>query len=77
MLLGGFGFIRLLKRKRLQPVNSEISHDRQSLLVGLAQLDDDFESGNIHEEDYMRLRAEKKAQLIVLMQEQEKNGDNK
>jgi hypothetical protein len=77
VLLGGLGFIRLLKRKRLQPVNGKIGHDGQRLLAGLAQLDDDFESGNIHEEDYLRLRAEKKSQLTVLMQEQAENGDNK
>ncbi len=76
-LLGGFGIFRFLKRRRRQPVTGDISHDRQRLLVGLAQLDDDLESGNIHEEDYMRLRADKKSQLTVLTQEQEESDDNK
>ena len=69
-LTSGFGFIYLMRKKRLQPVSPEDSLDqrRQRLLVELAQLDDDFEAGKIPEEVYRRLRAVKKAELVELMQ---------
>jgi len=69
VLVVGFGFGYLLRKKKLQPVRPEDSLDlrRQGLLLELAQLDDDFESGKIPEEVYRRLRAETKAQLVKLM----------
>jgi hypothetical protein len=38
------------------------------LLDELARLDDDFEGGKVAEETYRRVRAQKKAQLVRLMQ---------
>jgi hypothetical protein len=69
-LLVGAGFVYLRRKRRLQPVSPEDSLDRrrQKLLVELAQLDDDFGSGKIPEESYRRLRAERKQQLVELMQ---------
>ena len=69
-LVGGFVFVYLLRKKRLQPVSPEDSPEQreQRLLIELAQLDDDFEDGKIDEEIYRRLRAERKSQLVALMQ---------
>ena len=66
------GYFLGLRKERLQPVNLEDSIDqsKQKLFVELAELDDDFEDGRIPEETYRKLRAEKKAQLIALMQRQ-------
>ncbi len=74
VLVGVVGFSYLVKKKRLQPVRTEVVSDRQKLLVELAQLDDEFESGKIDEEVYRRLRAKKKSQLVVLVQK--KNSGN-
>ncbi len=74
VLVGGFGFSYLLRKRRLQPVRAKASPDRQKLLVELAQLDDEFESGKIDEEVYRRLRAKKKSQLVALLQK--KNSGN-
>lgn len=68
VLAGGFVFSYLLRKRRLQPVKTKAGPDRQKLLVELAQLDDEFESGKIDEEVYRRLRAKKKSQLVALMQ---------
>lgn len=79
VLLGGFGFIYLMRKKRLQPVSPADGLDqrRQRLLVELAQLDDDFGDGKIPEEDYRKLRAVRKAQLIELMQRSKEEGGNR
>ncbi len=76
VLTGGFGY--LLRRRRGQPVSLEDSLDqrRRGLLVELAQLDDDFERGEIPEEDYRRLRAVRKSQLVELMQGAKEEGGN-
>lgn len=74
VLVGGFGFSYLLRKRRLQPVRDKVSPDRQKILVELAQLDDEFESGKIDEEVYRRLRAKKKSQLVALLQK--KNSGN-
>ena len=49
---------------------------RQRLLVELAQLDDNFESGKIPEDAYRRLWAERKVQLVEPMQRSEEEGGN-
>lgn len=69
-LLVGAGFVYRMKKRQLQPVSPEDSLDqmRQRLLVELAQVDNDFDSGRITEGDYRRLRAERKQQLVELMQ---------
>lgn len=65
---GGLAYLR--KKQTLRPVRIAESADRmrQRLLLELAGLDDDFESGKIEKETYRKLRAEKKAQLVELMQ---------
>lgn len=79
VLVGGFGLVYLLRKKRLQPVKAEVSLDqrRQRLLVELAQMDDDFEDGKTPEEVYRRLRAERKAQLVALRQRPKENSGNR
>ncbi len=69
VLGAGAGFTYLMRRGKLQPVDSEGNLDRrrQRLLIELAQLDDDFEGGKITKEIYHRLRAARKAELIELM----------
>jgi hypothetical protein len=76
VLIGGFGLAYYLLRKRQpQPAVSEggPSLRKHRLLLELSQLDDDFEAGKIDGESYRRLRAEKKSQLLSLIQE-EKSG---
>ena len=79
VLLGGFGFIYLMRKKRLQPASTEDSLDqrRQKLLVELAQLDDNFGDGKIPETTYRNLRAARKAELVELMQRSKKEGGNR
>ena len=79
VLAGGFGLNRLLKKQQLRPVlvGGNLTQRKGKLLVELAQLDDDFENGKIHEEVYRRLRDEKKSQLISLMQRSKENSGNK
>ncbi|MFC2014765.1 hypothetical protein ACFLUP_02095 [Chloroflexota bacterium] len=66
----GFSFAFLTKKRNLQIVSREDNPEevKQRFLIQLAQLDDDFESGKIAEEDYKRLRAEGKIYLVELMQ---------
>jgi hypothetical protein len=66
IILGGFLFIFILRRRKLAvevPVEST-GKAYQEALVELARLDDDFEDGKIEKEVYLRLRAEKKSQLM-------------
>ncbi len=73
VLAGAAGLVYMLRRKPLQPVavQDEPAWGQEGLLVELAHLDDDFEAGKIAEADYQRRRAEKKAQLVRLMQDAE------
>ncbi len=66
----GFGFSYLLRKSKPQPVNlkDDFNQTKYRLLTEMAQLDDDFEAGKIQEENYRRLRATRKAQLVKLMQ---------
>ena len=78
VLIAGFGFGYLLRKRRLQPISPEdiLEQKRQSLLVKLAKLDDEFEGGQISDEDYRRLRAATKAKLVKLLQRtKEKSGN--
>ncbi|MBI2850462.1 MAG: hypothetical protein HYX80_05395 [Chloroflexi bacterium] len=64
------GFMYLMKRRSLQTVSVESQPPdelRQQLLLEMARLDDDFESGKIEKEAYTRQRAEKKSQLLRLV----------
>ena len=69
LLVGGFGLGYPLIRKRRQPAVSEdgLNQRRQRLISDIAQLDDDFESHRISEEDYLKMRSERKEQLVELM----------
>jgi len=62
----------LRKKTRLHPVSNtdDLSLHKQQLLAELAELDDDFEDGGFPEEAYCKSRAEKKAELLELMQRQ-------
>ena len=75
----GFGFVYLMRKRRLQPVSSEDSLDqkRQRLLIELAHLDDNFEAGKIPEKNYRRLRSVRKAQLVELMQRSKEESDRR
>ena len=79
VLTCGLSFVYLLRRKKVQPVSPEDSLDqrRQRLLIELAELDDDFEGGKIPEEVYRRLRAERKSQLLALMQRSKGERSNR
>ena len=70
VLGAGGAFAYMMKRKGLQAVGISSSPDemRQQLLLDIAKLDDDFEGGRIEKEAYTKLRAEKKTQLVGLMQ---------
>ncbi len=79
ILAGGFVFIYLMRKKRVQTVSAGVSlaQRRHNLIAELAQLDDDFEAGKIAEEVYRRLRTTRKAQLVGLMQRSKEEGVNK
>ena len=66
------GFVLIKRRSKsdveLQPMPIEgRSETKEQLLRELADLDDQFESGGIPQEEYDRLRAEKKMRLSQLM----------
>ncbi|MBU2534930.1 MAG: hypothetical protein ABIK32_05715 [Chloroflexota bacterium] len=66
ILCGGFLFVFILRRRKLVlevPLESK-EKAYQEVLTELAQLDNDFEDGKIDKEAYLRLRAEKKSQLL-------------
>ncbi|MEE8414006.1 MAG: carboxypeptidase-like regulatory domain-containing protein [Dehalococcoidales bacterium] len=70
VILGGsFGIGYSIRRKKVQPVSSEdnIQSVQQGLLLKLAELDDDFESGIIQENAYRLQRDETKNQLLRLI----------
>jgi LPXTG-motif cell wall-anchored protein len=68
--IGGAGFVYVMRKSRLQPVSPRDNLDqrRQRILVEIARLDDDFEGGRIQEDVYWGQRAEKMAQVAVLIQ---------
>ncbi|NIN35703.1 MAG: hypothetical protein GTO60_11700, partial [Gammaproteobacteria bacterium] len=79
ILLGGFLFVFTLRRRKLEvkvPLESE-GKTYQEALMELAQLDDDFEDGKIDKEVYLRLRAEKKSQLMQSAESIKGNTGNK
>ena len=53
VLIAGFGFGYLLRKRRLQPISPEdiLEQKRQSLLVSLAKVEDEFEGGQSSDED--------------------------
>jgi len=73
----GLAVVYMMRRGKPQPGSSEprANQEQARLLIELAGLDDDFDDGKIAEDDYRKLRAEKKAQIAALMQrEKEENG---
>ncbi|MFC1847679.1 hypothetical protein ACFLW5_02570 [Chloroflexota bacterium] len=82
ILASGFAFAYQMRKRKLQPVRAASpegspGQSRQGLLADLAQIDDDFEDGKIPEEAYRSLRAEKKAQLVELVQRSENENGNR
>lgn len=82
VLAAGFVFGYLLIRKSPQSVSPEVvdaesnlEQRKQRLLLEIAQLDDDFSGGNIPQEMYQRMRAEKKTQLVKLMRQLKGEGN--
>ncbi|MFC1987545.1 hypothetical protein ACFLVH_03260 [Chloroflexota bacterium] len=77
LLVSGSVSVYILQKRRLQPVRLESRPpEREELLAELARLDNDFDSGQIDEEVYQRLRTEKKSQLVTLMQRTKKSRGN-
>jgi len=70
VLGGSIGYFYYARNKKLQPVKIEDSTEntREKLLMELARLDDDYQSGKIGEEDYRKLRTTKKSQLVKVIQ---------
>ena len=61
----GFCFSYPMLRRRL-PKWGAVSPEARELLLEIAKLDDDFEAGRITEEEYRRLRSQKKARAVEL-----------
>ncbi len=69
ILGGSFGIGYSMRKKKVQPVSSEdnLQSVKQELLLKLAGLDDDFESGIIQEDAYRRQRNATKTRLLKLI----------
>jgi hypothetical protein len=63
--LAGLAFF-LIRRRRSIPAGAE--NDKQRLLDEIAALDDSYDNGEIDEEDYRKLRKQKKEHLLSLAQ---------
>jgi FKBP-type peptidyl-prolyl cis-trans isomerase 2 len=68
LLAVGLTFFYLGRRRRLQRVRAGRVRKSEGLLAEIARLDDDFEGGRIAEAAYRKVRAQKKTQLVQLMQ---------
>ncbi|MFC2003288.1 hypothetical protein ACFLV4_05030 [Chloroflexota bacterium] len=79
VLMSGFVFIYLLRKKRPQPgiAKDNLSQTKRRLLIELAQLDDEFEAGRISEDVYCKLRKVRKTQLLELMQKSKEESDSR
>lgn len=77
ILIVGFSAVYLLRRRRLQPIRIGPALSEGSLLAEIARLDDDFGEGKITEDKYRRLRADRKAQLIKLVQGSKQERGNR
>jgi hypothetical protein len=77
VVVGGV-LIYMLKRRtvEIQLLEDDPEQMKKRLMSDIAGLDDDFENGEIEEETYTRNRAEKKAQLIELMQGSKEGSGN-
>ncbi len=78
LIIGGVGFV-FLRRRKSQPVPASFEATdsvdiKEKLLAEIAELDDNFENGKIEENEYSRLRSEKKRKLVTLMKIQEEEA---
>ena len=78
-LVLGFGIVLFRRNKQTQPVraSSSLEQQKQKLLVEIARLDDTFESGSMSQTEYNKIRTEKKAQLLSLLQRAKGKSGNK
>ncbi|MFH1169671.1 MAG: carboxypeptidase-like regulatory domain-containing protein [Chloroflexota bacterium] len=78
LLIIGASLTYLMRRRKPQPGPARDSagadQTEEDLLVEISRLDDAFEDGKMDEESYRRLRAEKKACLMELMQGMKQSG---
>ncbi|MFQ5988032.1 MAG: hypothetical protein ACE5H6_04195 [Dehalococcoidia bacterium] len=70
----GFCFSYPMLTRRL-PKWGAVSPEARDLLLEIAELDDDFEGGRISEEEYRRLRSQKKARAVELSRPLRRTGD--
>ncbi len=73
------GYPALRRRSQPQPAlargqGPRPTGNREALIEEIARLDDDFEAGNIPEEQYQQLRSQKKAQLLELTRKSQTGG---
>ncbi|MDP2726340.1 MAG: LPXTG cell wall anchor domain-containing protein, partial [Dehalococcoidia bacterium] len=68
LLTGAFGWFYLKRKRQIQPVPlaDGPAAQRQKLIIKIAHLDDDYESGKIPEEVYRQQRAAIKARILAL-----------
>ena len=68
------GFVAIFVWRRKKAVSvvtaSDIGKNGQALLTELAELDDAFENGSLAENEYRKLRSEKKNALVKLMHDE-------
>jgi len=64
----GLIFIRKRNPRAVAAVTPDSNTTKDKLLAEIAELDDGFEEGQIAEEEYSRLRTQKKRQLMKLVQ---------
>jgi len=67
--LAGIGYW-LYERRRPQPAPARLPGSRDGLLQAIAELDDAFENDAVEEREYERRRAQLKARLLKLMQDE-------
>ena len=78
VVAGGVFLLLRMRKPRLAPAvpGEETSmSEEQSLLLELATLDDAHQAGKISEDEYKRVRADRKAKLIKLLNESKGEGN--
>ncbi|MEW6456696.1 MAG: hypothetical protein AB1410_08310 [Acidobacteriota bacterium] len=69
LIVSGFIYPFIKRKKSLSP-EQELKNKRKQLLSGIANLDDQYEAGNISEEIYLKARSEMKQKLIDIFSKQ-------